>query len=201
MSRQRLVSGGAEANERLTSSTGLILLVLLAVEGVTVLQVRSLLRMHVFVGVLLIPPVMVKLSSTVYRFLRYYQGTPDYRLKGPPHWLLRVLGPGVVVLTVVLLASGVGLMFVGPAWHGRFLLVHKASFFLWFAAMTVHVLGHLGESGRLGLPDWMPGRRVAGAGSRRSAVMASLVVGAGAGLLILSRVGPYLGNLPSRLGR
>ena len=191
-----------EANERWTSSTAVILLVLLAVEGVTVLQVRSLLRPHVFVGVLLIPVVLVKLTSTLYRFVRYYQGAPAYRQKGPPHWVLRLLGPGVVALTVVLFGSGVAVLYAGPSWHGSLLTIHKASFVLWFLAMTVHVLGHLPETGKLGLPDWVPtSRRVVGARLRRSALLASLAVGVVAGVVVLGRVGPYLGSVPAHFGR
>ena len=92
----------------------------------------------------LIPPVLLKVASTGWRFARYYRGAPAYRRKGPPPLLLRLLGPVVVILTVVLLASGVGLLLVSPSWLPLLLTVHKASFVLWFGAMTIHVLGHLG---------------------------------------------------------
>ena len=68
---------------------------------------------HVFIGMLIIPPVLLKIGSTGWRFVRYYRGSPAYRHKGPPPVALRLLGPVVVILTVVLLASGVGLL-VGP---------------------------------------------------------------------------------------
>ena len=93
-----------------------MLLALLAAEGVTILRVRALLTPHVFIGMVLIPPVLLKVASTGWRFARYYRGTPAYRRKGPPLLLLRLLGPVVVILTVVLLASGVGLLLVGPSW-------------------------------------------------------------------------------------
>ena len=41
---------GVESNARLTAMTAAVLLVLLAVEGVTVLRVHSLLWLHVFLG-------------------------------------------------------------------------------------------------------------------------------------------------------
>jgi hypothetical protein len=104
------------ANARLTASNAVVLLVLLAAEGVTILRVRELLTPHVFIGMVLIPPVLLKMASTGWRFARYYRGTPAYRRKGPPPLLLRLLGPVVVVLTVVLLASGVGLLLAGPSW-------------------------------------------------------------------------------------
>jgi hypothetical protein len=57
-------SGGVEGNARLTATTGVLLIVLLAVEGVTILFIRPLISMHVFVGLMLVPPVALKLGST-----------------------------------------------------------------------------------------------------------------------------------------
>jgi hypothetical protein len=183
-----------ESNARLTASNAAVLLVLLAAEGVTILRVRQLISPHVFLGALLIPPVLVKVGSTGYRFVRYYTGAPAYRRKGPPPVLLRLLGPVVVILTGVLLASGVALLLASPAWSAQLLFVHKASFVLWFFAMTVHVLGHLAEVARLAPRDWMRRARrdVRGAGSRQWLLAASLVAGALLGLALLGRVGPWL---------
>lgn len=75
---------GVEANARLTGSTAAVLFVLLAAEGVTILRVRPLLSWHVFIGMLLVPPVALKIGTTSYRFVRYYRGSPAYRRKGPP---------------------------------------------------------------------------------------------------------------------
>ena len=178
-----------------------MLLVLLAVEGVTVLQVRQLLTPHVFIGMVLIPPVLVKVASTTWRFARYYRGAPAYKRKGPPPVVLRLLGPVVVVLTVVLLASGVGLMLVGQSWLPLLLKVHKASFVLWFGAMTIHVLGHLGEVFRLAPRDWLrrTRREVTGAGLRQWLIAGSLVVGVLLGFLLVSRVGPWLRRRRTRV--
>jgi hypothetical protein len=66
----------AEANARLTAGATVVLLVLLAAEGATILRIRGLLSEHVFIGMLLVPPVLVKTCSTVYRFARYYLGAP-----------------------------------------------------------------------------------------------------------------------------
>ena len=54
------VDAGVEGNTRLTSATGLVLLVMLAVEGYTILDVRGLITVHVFVGVMLVGPVLLK---------------------------------------------------------------------------------------------------------------------------------------------
>lgn len=193
-SRGRLIT-----NERVTASAAVVLIVLLAVEGVTLLQIRSLVRPHVFVGVLLIPPVLVKIGSTFYRFTRYYLGDPTYRAKGPPPWLLRVMGPGVVALTLVLLGSGVALLLVGPPWTGTLFQIHRVSFFLWFVLMTLHVLGHLRDTARLGLPDWAPPGTIAaappsrrGAAGRRRLLLLSVAIGVIPGVWLTSRVSDFL---------
>ena len=142
----------------------------------------------------LIPPVLLKVASTGWRFARYYRGAPAYQRKGPPPVLLRLLGPVVVLLTLVLFASGVGLLLVSRSWLPLLLKVHKASFVLWFGAMTIHVLGHLGEVFRLAPRDWLRRTRrdVTGAGPRQWLIAASLVAGVLLGFLFLGRVGPWL---------
>jgi hypothetical protein len=115
--------------------------------------------------------VLLKVASTGWRFARYYRGAPAYRRKGPPPLLLRLLGPVVVILTVVLLASGVGLLLVGPSWLPLLLKVHKASFVLWFGAMTIHVLSHLGEVFRLA-PQGLAAADTAGRHRGRPAAVA-----------------------------
>ena len=187
---------GVEANARLTATTGAVIFFLLFAEGVTVLRIRGLLSAHVFIGMLVIPPVVVKTLSTVYRFARYYSGAPAYRRKGPPPAILRLMGPVVVILTLAVLASGVVLMYVGPASRSTVLFLHKASFVLWFGAMTIHVLGHVADTARIAPRDWLARSRraVAGAGARRWTAAASLVAGVLLGALLLGRVGPWLAS-------
>jgi hypothetical protein len=109
----RLTGGGTTGNERLTTTTGAALLVLLAVIGLTLLQLRQLLSVHMFVGMLLIGPVALKLGSTGYRFVCYYARSPAYRHEGPPAAPLRAIAPMVVISTIVVLATGVALLFAG----------------------------------------------------------------------------------------
>ena len=144
----RLTGGGTTGNERLTATTGATLIVLLAVIGVTILRIHQLLSVHLFVGMLLIPPVVLKMSSTGYRFVRYYTRNPSYLRKGPPPAALRMIAPMVVISTVVVLASGVALLFAGPQSRGTLVPIHKASFFVWIAFTALHVLGHLPERRR-----------------------------------------------------
>jgi hypothetical protein len=49
----------------------------------------------------------------------------------------------VIVSSLSLLGTGVGLLAVKPADPGLLLTAHKASFVIWVAVMTLHVLGHL----------------------------------------------------------
>ena len=169
---------GPDGNERLTATTAVVLLVLLAVEGVTIVFLRPLLSVHVFVGMLLVPPVALKLASTGWRFLRYYRGAIDYVRRAPPRPLMRFLvAPVVVASTVGLFATGVALIAFGPG-HPLVLGVHKASFVVWLGAMTIHVLVYA-----LRLPSLVGGElrrrpRVAGTRLRTWALAGSLVAGA-----------------------
>jgi hypothetical protein len=72
----RAQSGGVEGNERLTAVTAVVLVVLLAALGVMILSIRPLIWRYVLLGMLLIPPVLLKLGSTGWRFVRYYRGAP-----------------------------------------------------------------------------------------------------------------------------
>lgn len=149
--RGGLLTGGTEGNERLTVLCGLMLIVLLAALGVTILRIGPLLWEHFFIGLLLLGPVALKLASTGYRFARYYTLDAHYRVKGPPAPALRLLAPLVVALTVIVFASGVALLFIGPASSLRnpVFLIHKASFIGWIVVTAIHVLGHLPEVYRL----------------------------------------------------
>lgn len=142
---RRLIAGGTAGNERLTTATGIVLLVLLAVIGITLLRMRSLLSVHLFVGMLLIGPIALKMTSTGYRFVRYYTANARYRRKGPPPAPLRMLAPIVVLSTVVVFVSGVLLLALGPSSRGALLPIHKISFIVWVVFTALHVLGHLPE--------------------------------------------------------
>jgi hypothetical protein len=167
------VADGVARNERLTGTTAVALLVLLAVEGVTILFIRPLLSWHIFVGMLLIPPVALKLATTTYRMARYYRGSLLYVQRGPPPFLLRALAPLVVVATVAVFGTGVGLLTLGPSrGHGLLLDLHRVSFFVWLGATGLHVLAHLRS---------LPGLVLARGLTRRIALVAVTVL-AGAAL-------------------
>src|ERR1700761_6032547 len=106
-------TGGVAGNARLTGAVAVALLVLLAAEGLTIPFIGQLLGPHIFIGLMLIPPVALKLGSTGYRFARYYSHAEPYVRKGPPPIVLRVLAPGVVLTTLAVFGTGVALLFSG----------------------------------------------------------------------------------------
>jgi hypothetical protein len=183
-----------EGNARLTASTAAVLFALLAAEGVTILQVRRLITPHVFIGMLLVPPILLKMGSTLWKFARYYSGSPAYRRRGPPLLALRVLGPFVLVLTLTVVASGIALLLAPFSLRSILLLVHKASFILWLGVMTLHVLGHVLDTARLAPRDWLrhTRRQVDGAVARQWALAASLVLGLILAVVVVPQVGPWL---------
>ena len=185
---------GAEGNARLTATTAVALLALLATEGVTILFLRPLLSVHVFVGMMLIPPVALKLGTVGWRFVRYYSGSNPYRLKGPPPFFLRIaVAPAVVASTIVLFATGVALIVVGPG-GGIVLGLHKASFVIWFGAMAVHVLAHLLKLPGLAAADLRAaGRRLPYSSLRLAALAAALVAGAGLAAGTAHLAQPWIG--------
>ncbi len=159
--RRAETGGGVAGNERLTAMTGAVLLVLFAAEGVTLLRLHELLTVHFFVGMLLLGPVALKVASTGYRFVRYYAGAGPYVRKGPPAPIMRMLGPVVMATSLAVLGTGVVLAIVGPG-DGQWLFLHKASFVLWFGAMTIHVLVYAPRLPRLLLSRDATGRTGAG---------------------------------------
>jgi hypothetical protein len=152
---------GAAANARLTAVVGAILLVLLAAEGATIPWIGQLLTPHVFLGLMLIPPVALKMASTGWRFVRYYRRDPAYVELGPPHPFMRFLVAPVTVLTTITL-FGTGILLVVEHPHGGAILaLHKVSFIVWFGAMSLHVLGHV-RSLRPEIMVRLPGRVLLG---------------------------------------
>ncbi len=140
---RRLLAGGSTGNEHLTAAVAAVLLLLLAVEGATLLRLQPLLTVHAFVGMLLIPVVALKFASTGWRMLRYYGGGAEYVGEGPPPLLLRALvAPVLIVSTIVLLATGTALLALDQT-EGTLVGLHKASFIVWFGAAAVHVLAHV----------------------------------------------------------
>lgn len=171
----RMLGGGVEGNERLTALTATLLLPLLAAEGVTLLRIGQLLSPHEFIGMLLIPPVALKLASTGYRTVCYYRGRSAYVLKGPPQILLRALvAPVLVTSTVAVLATGVPLLWLQQQ-RGTLVGLHKIAFIVWAAAFALHTLTYIWRLPRALVRDWQ--ERLVGRGLRYGLVAATLALG------------------------
>src|SRR3954468_21657885 len=84
-------SGGPAGNAVLVAWTGLLLLVLIAAELITLLDVRGRADWHVGIGVLLTPVSLLKTIGPAGRIRRYSPRHEPYRTAGPPPTLLRVL--------------------------------------------------------------------------------------------------------------
>lgn len=178
------------ANTKLTALAGLLIFVLLAFEGVTIPFIGPLLSIHVFIGWVLLPPILLKIASTSYRFTMYYTGNPRYVKAGPPKPLLRVLGPLIVLFTTLLMWSGIELILIGPngASIGMWRTIHKVSFVLWFGLMAIHVLAYFLKAGMFALPELSSGTgshavQVPGRKIRLALVGGSLALGIIIGLL------------------
>ena len=175
--------GGPPGNETLTSATAAVLTVLLLGEGVTLLRMGGLLTEHMFIGMVLIPPVLLKLGATGYRFARYYLGTRSYREKGPPYLPLRILAPVLVAATAGLFGTGVWLMFEGHR-SDTLLFFHKLSFIVWGIVFAIHFLAHLPRVLGSLREDWGNARRRAVPGSGLRGMLIASAIGGGLALAI-----------------
>jgi hypothetical protein len=190
----RLFAGGSAGNEQLTAVVATFLLLLLAIEGATLLQLNSLLTMHAFVGMLLIPVVALKLSSTGWRMVRFYRQAEEYVERGPPHIVLRMLiAPVIIVATVMLLATGVALLVLGQT-SGTIVGLHKASFIVWVGGTGLHVLAHV-----VRLPRLLRAR-IPGAGLRIALVAGALLSGAVLATATLPAADQLQDNASSHIG-
>jgi hypothetical protein len=193
-------SGGAAGNALLVAWTGLVLLVLVLAQLLTLLDLGPLIGWHVGIGLLLVPVALLKTAATGWRALRYYTGGRAYRTAGPPPLLLRLLGPLVVASTLLLLASGVVLIAVGEE-NGRRTLVtalgqrvdlvtvHQALFWVFAVLAGLHVLARIVPAVALttGRVSGPAGDRsaVPGSGRRAVALAATLLAAVAAVVLLL----------------
>ena len=197
---------GAEGNEQLTAMTGAVLLIGLAVECYTILRIGRLLTLHVFLGMLLLGPVVLKAGSVLYRFVRYYTGSEPYRRKGPPALLLRVIGPIIMLLTACVFGSGIMLAVTGPSYYGPpggWLEVHRISFIAWAFFIVIHVLAYVPRVPRLLAAEARGGGPLlgllGGRGTRLALLIASLLAGLVIALLTVHLAGRWesFGVLPA----
>jgi hypothetical protein len=190
-----LTGGGTDGNEQLTAMTGVILVGLLAVLGLTILRIHQLISVHLFVGLLLLGPLALKLASTGYRFARYYTRDGAYRVKGPPEPGMRLIAPLVVIFTLVVFVSGIVLLFDGPARRGQWVGIHKAAFAMWLIVTGFHVLGHLrdypGSLRRVRTQTGVAGTASPGGAGRWITLVGALVAGLVLAIVLIPHFGAW----------
>ncbi len=198
-------TGGPAGNARLTAWIGLGLLIAFLAKLVTLLDVTGLISWHIVIGVLLVPPALVKTATTGWRILRYYTGNGAYRQAGPPPLLLRLLGPVVVLTTLAVLGSGLVLIAVGPdatfaplltvaGQQISWLTVHQVTFIAWGVATGLHVLARTVPAARLALASESRPSRVAGTLARSLTLLATVVLAIVAVIVILRLSGAWTGG-------
>lgn len=148
-----------ERNRRMTTGTGLLLVPLLLVAGATGLAISGSRPLpHLAIGLVLAPPLLLKLATAGYRFARYHLGDRGYVAAGPPAPALRWIAPPLVLSVLVLMISGVAL-WVEPStgavnlWRA----LHKLSFLVFGACAGIHVVLHLLRAPTLELERRIPG--------------------------------------------
>jgi hypothetical protein len=164
-------------NARLTALLGVLLLGPVVVELATiVLGVHSFMSLHVFVGLALIPPVLLKLASTGWRFARYYTRKGAYVEHGAPQIAMRLLAPLFVAATVVLFSSGVAMGLL----HGHALVVarrlHGPASVVWLVLFGIHALVYLKQALTSSSQDVIPAEPPVPGRRGRGYVIATAVV-------------------------
>jgi hypothetical protein len=175
-----------ERNKRITAIAGTVLFVLIIAELVITANLDGLRSEHIFVGVLLAGPLVVKICSTGYRFFRYYTKSPEFVRSGPPNILLRVLAPFLVVMTILVFISGFGLAFGGHAYEGLFHKVHTVSVTLWLPLLGVHIYAYIRKAFGLIKYDWTSQSkyRVPGREGRLGINVAAIILSGVAGIIL-----------------
>jgi hypothetical protein len=174
-----------------------ILVVLLAAEFLTLLDLRDLLGVHMILGLILIPPVLLKLGSTGYRFARYYTKSPAYRGKGPPFLPLRLMAPVLVASALGMFITGVWLLVIGHK-SDQVLFFHKASVIVFSVVFVIHLLAYGLRTIRTLKRAWHQQPGLPGGGLRSTLVASSLGVGVALAIVLSDLIsdwhaGPHFG--------
>ena len=184
------VALGVAANERISALAGALLLVLAAGIGVTILRIGDLLPVHYLIGFLMLGPLGLKVSSTGYRFVRYYTGSPSYRQAGPPPIVMRLRAPLLVLATLAVFGTGIELWLFRYRLGSWWFQAHIVSFLIWTFSLGVHLLYHTRRSAEVTWTELAAGRSTS-AFTRRGLAIGSLVLGAVLAAVSLLYASPF----------
>lgn len=174
-------------NERLTALAAAVLLVGFVVDLFVTANLHKLIMIHIFIGVLLAGPLVVKLFSVGYRFFRYYGSrSPAFVAKGPPNPWMRLLAPFLILDTLALFLSGIALALHGPVNDRLLFLLHAATAAMWVPMIAVHVYAHIRQVPRSIARDWAvpSSQAVSGRAQRLRLTIIALIIGAVAAVFI-----------------
>lgn len=104
------------------------------------LDVEGLIEWHAGLGIAAGVVVLVKLTSTGYRLVRYCTRDGRYVASGPPFIVLRLLAPLLVVLTASVIGTGIVTLYEPDT---IWLTLHEASFWGWIICAATHVLAYV----------------------------------------------------------
>jgi hypothetical protein len=182
-----------DGNSGLTGISASFVLPLFLFEVVTVvLGVKSVITLHVVIGLILLGPALLKLASVTYRMVSYYRGVGAYQQRGRPTIGLRLLGAALGVLFMLLMASGLVLI-VGPnGAHSPARATHVVTAYLVVLLLAVHLAIHFLPAVRLASKDMRPRTAVRGARSRWLVLLVSLAAGGALALFLGGRGSTYL---------
>jgi hypothetical protein len=138
---------GPTANRRLTALTGAVILPLAALVLLTGLFFGSLWHVHFFLGFLLLPVALLKLSSTTYRMVRYYLRLGLYRQIRPPYPVARLTSPLLALSVVALFVSGI-VMWLIHAQRDPWGWVHTDAAIVFSTIVVLHLGLYLPEAVR-----------------------------------------------------
>ncbi len=131
-----------EANLRLTSYSGLVLLLLLALVYLTGVFFSPLRQVHFAIGFAIIPLLVVKLSSTGWRAANYYLRREPYGSGGPPQLIPRLLAPLLVASAIVATITGVVLWLLGRQ-RGGWATLHTDSVVVLAIVLAMHTITYI----------------------------------------------------------
>lgn len=198
------VLGSLEA----TAAVALVLLLALAVQALTVVELGHLLALHVAVGAGIGALALAKVVSVARRALAWHRGEAWARARPAPTLVARALGAALVAATAAVLATGATILLVG---HTEVLAAREAhivAFVVWAGLVALHLLRNglralVASLDAVGLGG---GRRAprpargAGAWWRGIALAGgTLAAGLAFGALVVSQFAPRIATLQSHL--
>lgn len=192
-----------DQNERMTAIAGALLFVFILAELIITASLDGLTTEHIFVGILLSGPLVVKMFSTGYRFFRYYTKSSEFVRSGPPNIILRILAPFLVLTTILVFISGYGLVFGHD--DKLFGKIHATFVSLWIPLVAVHAYAYIRKVPDLIARDLSsdPKRLVPGRNTRLAINFAGLLIGVIAAIGLLPSYskgwGHFKFDLPSPL--